>query len=172
MAWGTKRPIFVAGMWMWRVLGEREQSISQGQECLCLSIKRGRKASCSPDVELLARLRSSSATQDKFQYPLGTPVAVLLPNGPPVKTENPDFNLRSMPTHIRPCLRCQGSHWFMILRWVYSGWLLAIANIKCCSAEAPPNTATHRRLGKANVQSRKSTKFIHKSHNFTIGKTA
>lgn len=76
----------------------------------CLSIRRGRKASCSPDVELLARLRSSSATQDKFQYPLGTPVAVLLPNGPPVKTENPDFNLRSMPTHIRPCLCCQRSH--------------------------------------------------------------
>lgn len=117
----------------------------------CLSIWRGRKVSCSPDVELLARLRSSSATQEKLQYPLGTPVAVLLPNGSPVKTANPDFNLRTRPTHIRLCLRCQHSHWLMILRWVYSGWLLAIANIKCCSTEAPPNTATHRRLGREQL---------------------
>lgn len=48
----------------------------------------GASASCSPEVELLARLRSSSATQEKLQYPLGTPAAVLPPNGSPEKEIN------------------------------------------------------------------------------------
>lgn len=44
----------------------------------------------SPDMgtESLGKLRSSSATQEKLQYPLGTPAALLPPDGSPAITAN------------------------------------------------------------------------------------
>lgn len=139
---GTQKSMCVSGKGMWRVMGEREQRISQEWENSL--IWGGPKASCSPDVELLVRLRSSSATQEKLQYPLGTLALVWPSNGSPVKTANPDFISGTQDTHIRTCLWCQCSHWLMILWWVYLGRLLAIGNIKYCSAAR--NTAEHRRL--------------------------
>lgn len=129
---GTQKSVCVCGKGMWHVAGELGQRISQGSERSVIR-GRGRTTSCSPVVELLVRLKSSSATQEKLQYPLGTLATFLPPNGLPVKTANPDFNSWTQDTHKRTCLPRQWSHWLMILWWDYLGRLLAIGNIKCCS---------------------------------------
>lgn len=51
----------------------------------------------SPDtgMESFGKLRSSSATQEKLQYPLGMPAAVLPANGSPAKTAKPNFTFRA-----------------------------------------------------------------------------
>lgn len=106
---GTQKSMCVSGKGIWHVTGELEQRISQGSEHSVIWGGGGRTASGSPDVDLLLRLKTSSATQEKFQYPLGTLASISPPTSWPVKTANPDFNSGTQDTHKRTCLWCQWS---------------------------------------------------------------
>lgn len=76
----------------------------------CPSVWGELTMSHSPDVGIdsLGKLRSSSATQEKLQYPLGMPVAAALPaNGSPAKTET-TFRKSYFQSMCLKCLRAAG----------------------------------------------------------------
>lgn len=73
----------------------RREPFKDRRTLACPSIWGELTVSDSPDVELLGKLRSSSATQEKLQYPLGMPAAVLPPNSSPAETVNPHFSFLS-----------------------------------------------------------------------------
>lgn len=64
-----------------------ERSFKDSRAFACPSAWGGLTASDSPDVESPGKLRSSSATQEKLQYPLGVSAAILPVGCSPAKTE-------------------------------------------------------------------------------------
>ena len=84
-------------------IGSKGSFIEDGGTLACLSVWGGATTSDSPDVGevSLGKLRSSSATQEKLQYPLGTSDAVLPADGSPANTANPRLTFRAHKTIIK-----------------------------------------------------------------------
>lgn len=99
-----------------------------GPQGFCPSVWGGLTILHSPDVREASsgKLRSSSATQEKLQYPFGRPAAVLPTSGSPVQTESICHKSLRCSKKTEISWKCPGIHFIMIApRCVYLDWLFS-----------------------------------------------